>query len=445
MVRLAAIEAHTCDMSEPQFIRKDIILFVHTIPAGVLESVRNYEKQVGYPLRVFVIRDSKLQEERSKKLQKKKDSIYDGLLICDMTKPTKIAEVLRPYQDQLLAVTCRSEARMADFARVIPHIPYIKTPTSESLKWATDKVSMRRALHAYSTKITPKFSVVTSPSKAEIKKVIKKLGFPLIIKPAGLAQSLLVSVCYHEEEFEHVLKKIFRKINQVYKERKSSEIPQVLVEEFMEGEMYSIDAYVSTRGKVTCCPLVHVKTGRSIGFDDFFGYMQITPAKLPSQVVENAEDVVKQSVRALGLRSVTAHVELMRMEHGWKIIEVGARVGGYRPELYRLSYGIDHNINDILTRIPKKITMPKKKKGYAVAMKFFAKKEGRLQSLKGARKVQTLESFQRVKVNKKKGDMCRYAKNGGKAVLELIMFNSSRPALLADIRRAEQAISAVTK
>ena len=45
-----------------------------------------------------------------------------------------------------------------------------------------------------------------------------------------------------------------------------------------------------------------------------------------------------------------------------------------------------------------------------------------------------------LKQLKKVGDRCRFAKNGGKAVFTLTLFNVERSKLLADIRRVEQLV-----
>src|SRR5438309_1635157 len=85
--------------------------------------------------------------------------------------------------------------------------------------------------------------------------IVKKISFPLIIKPAGLASSLLVRLCYHREELEPALAKTIRKIKSVYKKKNGRGEPRILVEEFMEGSMYSIDSYVNQRGVVYHTPL----------------------------------------------------------------------------------------------------------------------------------------------------------------------------------------------
>jgi hypothetical protein len=214
----------------------------------------------------------------------------------------------------------------------------------------------------------------------------------------------------------------------------------VLVEEFMDGSLYSIDAYVSQFGKIFFCPLVSVKTGKTIGFDDFFGYIQMTPPNLNPDSIQGAEIVAEQAIKALGLRSTTAHIELLRTEQGWKIVEVGARVGGFRHMLYEFSFGINHTMNDVLIRSGKKPDVKKKIIGHSAAMKFFAKKEGTLVKLTGIKKIQELKSMKKLYMYKKIGDSCKFAKHGGSSVFNLILVNKDRSELLADIRRIEQTV-----
>lgn len=213
----------------------------------------------------------------------------------------------------------------------------------------------------------------------------------------------------------------------------------------MEGDMYSIDGYVTSRGDISFCPMVYIKTGKRIGFDDFFGYQQMTPTKLKKSSIAAAEEVAVKAIRALGLRSTTVHIEFIKTEEGFKVIELAPRMGGFRHSLYNLSQGIDHSLNDFLVRLPKKINLPKKGKGYAAAFKFFAKKEGKLTKLLGLKKIKKLDSFIFLKRNKEIGDMCLYAKNGGQSVFNLVLFNKERSDLLADIRRAEKNIKIVTE
>lgn len=418
--------------------KKNIILFVGSAPLGDMITFR---KKIKKQYRLALAHtDTPTKELTAKRMQ-----AFDILIHINTTSETTLAKSLLPYVDEIVAVTCRSEAKIHEFAKVIPFVPYLRTPTIQSLLWSVDKLAMRRRFRAYNKKITPRYTVIHDASPKNIKKAIDKIGFPLIIKPSGLAQSLLVSLCFHKEEFEKNIKNTFRKINQLHKEYKdASHTPTVIVEEFMDGDMYSIDGYVNSRGKIYFCPMVFISTGRSIGFDDFFGYKQITPTRLKPSSIKEAEAVATDAIHAMGLRSSSAHVELMRTETGWKVIEIGPRVGGFRNAMYRMSYHIDHTENDVLIRIPRKPRIPKKVYGYTAAMKFFAPKEGIIRSITGIKKARELASFYEIDINKKVGDRAIFAKNGGKSVFNIILHHKDRAQLLADIRRLEQAITITT-
>jgi len=213
-----------------------------------------------------------------------------------------------------------------------------------------------------------------------------------------------------------------------------------LVEQYIEGAVYSIDGYVDDKGNATFCPAVYYKTGKQIGFDDFFLYQQMTPTILKPESIARVEHIAKESITALCLRSTTVHVELLRSDNDWCVVEVGARAGGYRHELHEMTTGFNHTLNDMLNKAGLKPKLLKKRKGYAVILRFYPKKEGRLEKVGGVKKVKEVVSFEKINVYKSVGDTCKFAKNGGSPVFDLMMFHKDRSELLADIRRVEQMV-----
>ena len=419
-------------------IKKNIIVYVMNLNQRMVADVRAYEKEHDKTYRVLLLWDTKVK--RPERVNE-----YDILVECDFTKPHKLAEALLPYQEELLAITCRSEANIARFAQVIPHVPYLRTPTSESLMWATDKYEMRKRLKLADPKNTPKFTWVKQNTQSERIRVVEKVGFPMIVKPASLAGSLFVTICYHEDELEKALSNLFRRLKKAYKTNKRMEVPKIIAEEYMEGDLYSIDSYVNSRGTVYHCPMVRQKTARDLGKDDFYNYLQITPAALKSTTIEKAHAVVETAIHALGLRSITAHIELMKVDDDWKIVEVGPRCGGARDTLHSLSCDINHTMNDVLVRMPRKPIIPKKCKGFAAYIKYFASKEGKIIETKGIKKIEDLKSFHTIVINKKVGDRSIFARNGGRSVFNLYLYNKNRSELLADIRRLEQMVKVKVK
>ncbi len=419
--------------------KRNIIAYVSKVTNEAIADIRAYEKSSGEKYRVMLIDNA--DRALTKKQSGAKLEGVDHVLCVSFSDDAKLQEALAPYQDELCAITSRAESYLADLIRIIPFVPYLQTPTPDSLKWASDKRLMRRHFKVADSSISPKYTLVKNAEDIELDRVIAKVGLPMIVKPTNLAQSLLISVCHHKDELRKAVKDILKNIDKIYEENGRTEKPRIIAEEYMEGLQYSIDAYVSGRGKVTCCPLVRQKTGHDIGRDDFFGYLQSTPTSLSSITVKRAQDVVKRGVHALGLRNTTVHVELMRVDNDWKIIEIGARIGGFRPKLHRLSCGINHGMNDVLVRMGKQPIVPRRCKRFAAAIKYYAKEEGEIKSILGLKKIEKLDSFHSIEMRKKRGDKSVFAKNGGGAIFVLYLVNDSRSDLLADIKRFESTIS----
>jgi hypothetical protein len=413
---------------------KNIILCVGKPTGQFIDDIRRHQKVSAESFQIML-----LLPKNSTKIQL--EDKVDFVCRVDFQSQIKLAEVLLPYQERLLAVTVAAvESSVPLLAKVIPHVPYLRTPTAQSLIWSTDKYEMRKRLKVFLPEHIPAFTKVNNATKKEIERVIERVGFPMVVKPANLAASSFVTVNYHRQELEENLRKIFKSIAQTYKKGERGEEPKIISEEYMEGLMFSIDSYVNGRGEVVHAPMVRVKTGKDIGYDDFHNYLRITPTGLKKDSIAAAEKVTENAVRALGLRHSTAHTELMRVDNDWKIIEVGARQGGYRAAMYNSSCDINHTMNDVFVRIPRKVIIPKTCKGYSAVLQKFAKKEGVILEMKGVKKIEDLDSFDSLIIKKKIGDKAQFAKNGGKSIFNLHLYNADRSKLLADIRRVEQMV-----
>jgi len=423
--------------SKKEKVNKNLILFVGNVPANAISGVKKFEKDHKKKFRIALIKDIKSDAKIN-------DGV-DVLISCDMSSFDSRKEALDIYRSDFVAVTCRGEKNIPGLQRVIENLPELNNPQVKSLTWATNKIQMRRKLSAYDKKISPTYTIVHDAKKSTIKNIKDKIGFPLVVKPAGLASSLLVSICFYPEELELVLKKTFSKIEKIYKEVEGRGDPEVLVESFMDGEIYSTDAYVSAKGELYFTPFVHAKNGRSIGFDDFFEYKLVTPTYLNEKSINDAKDISKKAIKALELSSTVAHIELVKTEDGWRVIEVGPRIGGWRNAMYELSFGINHSMNEVLVKMGKVPIVPKKTIGYTAVLQFYPRKEGVLKKVSGIKKSKELKSFNAIKINKKIGDKIVFAKHGGKPVFNITLSNKDKSDLFGDVRRLEQMIVIETK
>ena len=154
--------------------QKNIILFVGSLPDSVVKTLRGFKKSHKGQYRLAILKSN----TRNTPETEEELATFDVILKCNFNSRKSIVKALKPYEKAFVGVSCRAESKITLFAKAVPHLPYLRTPTSESLEWSTNKVEMRRRLAAYDPKITPAFRVVSDTQKKTLKEMkccIKKL------------------------------------------------------------------------------------------------------------------------------------------------------------------------------------------------------------------------------------------------------------------------------
>jgi biotin carboxylase len=419
---------------------KDIILFVNAIRPVMFSALRAYEEQTGRSFTPVVLVDQKIQASITERNGQKTHAGKLTVISADFDSPASVREALRLYEDRIFAVTCQYENSVLELKKLVPYFPYLPMPSEKSLDWATEKKLMREMLEAYDPSLVPKYMEVSDSSPAALERIKGHMTYPLIVKPSGLEGSLLVSMVNNARELTLTLDYTFQEIQKAYDTWIKRQKTAVLVEEFMKGDMYSVDVYVAQDGTCYPTPPVKVITGQKVGFDDFFGYMRLLPSGLDEAESAAAQETAERATHALGLRAVTAHVELMRTASGWKIIELGPRIGGYRHAMYNLAYGINHLMNDARNRAGEVPDIPTKLLRHTAVFNIYARQEGMVESIDNVEMLRALPSFVSVRQVIGFGEEARFAKNNGDPVLEVTLSHASREQLDADIDRMERDV-----
>ncbi|MCK5123338.1 MAG: ATP-grasp domain-containing protein [Candidatus Pacebacteria bacterium] len=430
-------------MKKVKKTERNIILFVGDVFNINIDDVEDFERSQKRKFRTALLTSHNLDLNKKVK-QKGVEKRLDFILRCDTKNIVEIKKVIMPIRNKVVVVFCYFESWMPLYARLVKLLPSVNMPTVKALKICNSKFEMRKRFKRYYPEISPKFMLINESQKA--KEIAKKIGFPCITKPLNLTKSRLVIKSDNSEELKNNLKHSFKKIEKVYKKVNSESKPMILAEEYMEGDLYSIDAYINAKGKIYFTPIVRVVTGKDIGIDDFFNYYRLTPTNIGEKEEKKAQVVAKKSIKSTKPSAVTVHIELMRTKKGkWKIVELQTRPGGYRNEMLKLSFGIKHQENDFLNKMGKKLIIPKKIKSHTAVFEIFPEKEGKLVSIQGIEKLKKLKSFLRYNQIKKNGDDCGYSRDGHIYVLLIVLNSYNKNILYRDIEKIKDIIKIKVK
>ena len=405
---------------------------------GLVRAVERIEKENNLKLRKIVLVDKNFYNH--KKRVSDSTGTFEEIII-DFDDKSDIQKKLRDIHKDVLIATCRMEFSIGYFQKIVPFLPYTLTPSSQSLNWSTEKSKMRQRFKDYCPELIPKFINVTSDNvKKSLEYVRDDFSFPVIIKPNGLAASLLVTRC---DDMKHLKKKIvevFSVLDDVYENESGRGDKTLLIEEFIDGDMYSVDAYVNSHGEVFCLPAVRARTAASVGLNGYYCYDVSLPSGLSKEEENRAFEVTQKAIHALQISNSTIHIELFNTKSGWKIIELGPRIGGYREEMYREAYDIDHYYNDLMIRMDKKPDIKTKPLKHVLNYCSYPDEEGRVKAIYGIDEVRKLDSTVYIRPKLKVGDKAFFAENGGWFVCEGIMSNSSKERLWDDYEKMRQLI-----
>lgn len=421
---------------------KNIVILINDYWPEYGIALDKLSKRLGRPLKGILLVDKHVQEAGKNFPD---TSGRFETIVCDYSHLRSLSDALNPIADNVLLVASSSERNQPYLKKTIPHLPYVHGPSESSLDWSTHKATMRELMRSYKEVLAPKSETVHEHTEEDIQRVLNNLSFPLIVKPNGLAASILVNRANNEEELRGFLKTSFDVIDKVYDRDKGRGKPSILCEEFIEGDMYSVDSYVDSLGNVWSLPFVKVTTAYSIGKEGFYSYRLDSFHDLSEEDIKSGQETARDSILALGLRSSVAHIELFKTKDGWKIIELGPRAGGYRQDMYELAQGIDHAYNEFLVKIDLEPEVVPVKNAYCSCLNMYADEEGVITSIEGLEEAQKNPSVFRLTAWAKPGDLALNCGNGGKYVIDGVLHNDDLEQLNKDMQFVRNTIKIETK
>lgn len=284
----------------------------------------------------------------------------------------------------------------------------------------SDKELMRTKFAASNEKVSPDFHLVDS--KESLIEFARTHEFPLILKPANLSKSLLVTKNDTLDELISSYEMALEVAPEIYAKYAPNQIPKFLVEEFLEGSIHSVDAFVDANGDPHVLEnVVDYQTGHDIGYDDNFHYSRLLPSRLHARNIEAIRHTAALGCKLLGMTSSPAHIEIILTKDGPRIVEIGARNGGYRERMHRLANDIDITANALALSLNKSLDIKPAKNDCVGVFELFPKTPGIFRGIKHEDELRTLPSVTYLSIKAKPGQLIGKAGDGYKMAAVVIL------------------------
>lgn len=307
----------------------------------------------------------------------------------------------------------------------------------------TDKFLMRSKFALAPKKISPDFALVQSEN--DVRAFARAHSFPLILKPANLAKSLLVTKNHSLDELLINYTRSVELLETTYQKYAPHRSPQLLIEEFMEGSIHSVDAFVDSEGTPHVLDqVVDYQTGYDIGFNDNFHYSRLLPSRLPAQAQAALRECAALGIKALGMKNSPAHVEIIMTKTGPRIVEIGARNGGYRERMHSIANGIDITGAALALALGKPLQLTATKNDPCAVLELFPQTPGTFTGITHRAELQRLPSLNYLSIKAEVGQYAGKAADGYKMCAVIILHHADSQQFERDLGFVNRAVRVTT-
>ena len=380
-----------------------------------------------------------LQDELATKFPDKR---FKNRVVCSFKNEAAVIAGLDKIKHPVDGVLCIYENYVLPAAWISSHLNIPGMPV-EAAEACTDKELMRMKFDLSPEKISPGFKAVST--EEELVAFANAHDFPLILKPANLAKSLLVT---KNDDMSQLLSN-YRKANELlfttYAKYAPNRAPKLIVEEYLEGSIHSVDAFVDANGDPHILEnIVDYQTGYDIGFDDNFHYSRLLPSKLSESDSAALRHTADLGCRALGMKSSPAHIEIILTKNGPRIVEIGARNGGYRDRMHAYANGLDlaGNQLDVALSNPIHVT-PDRNFGCAV-IELFPKNPGTFIGIQNEQALRQMTSLKFLSIKAKPGQFIGKSSDGYKMTAVLMLGSENLDTLSQDLAYVRDNVVVMT-
>ncbi len=354
----------------------------------------------------------------------------DRFECIDLKDREKIADFAFSMKDELAAVFTAG----TDFSASVSHAAErcgLKSHSFEAAMNASNKVRMRECFKKHGVPSPDFFELKEESVEEFISKKLDGLKFPKVVKPVDNMGARGCRLVRNSSEFVPAIKDAV----------KFSRTKTAIVEDYMQGKEFSIDALVID-GKVTITGFAD----RHIFFEPYFIELGHTmPSEASDEVKKSVIDAFIKGVHALGLTNGVAKGDVKYTSMGGMIGEIAARLSGGYMSGWTYPYSSDVN----LTKEAMKIALGEKSqhegKEEIPSIRFsheraFISIPGTVQKIYGEEKAIASPFVRNVFFRVKKGDDVDFPRNNVEKCGNIITVSEVRNLSL---EFAEKAVSEI--
>ena len=341
-----------------------------------------------------------------------------------------------PYRGRVAAVFNRRELRVRE-AAVINQALGFTGCTVEQAEILTDKYRLHVELQKTAPELVSDFELLTPD---------RKLGIspPVVLKPRNMFKSQLISLCATADEASREVARLAREGGSIARRHGVDLKHGMLAEAYLKGTECALDSFVDEQGIVKHGLMTELLSARALGFDDFHVFSRVSPGFLTPEQQDQVNRAAEKAIHALGLRNSATHMDFVITDTGPKILEIGARIGGYRTEMSVLSYGYSLDQALLDTLLGKKADLTPRFVRQTAVLEFFPEAQGRLKTVHGMEQVGNLASFNRMKMRFREGDDVGLAAQGFRCVLFVVLNHEDGELVREDMERCRDLVEIST-
>jgi biotin carboxylase len=317
-----------------------------------------------------------------------------------------------------------------DLARKVGEMLALPINSKIAVQVSTNKLAFREFCRDHDFR-TPNFQL----SAVDLNH--KKVSFPCVAKPLTLSGSRGVIRCNNHEELQTAIDRIR---NLLQEEQKGS-VGEILVEDFIAGDEYSVDAIVSD-GVLEILAIFEKPDPLEGPF--FEETIYVTPPRISAVLVKEIENELQTVCDGIGLNEGPIHVELRVHNHEIWFLELASRtIGGRCGKIIEYQSGVP--LEELVLINALRLPRPQKNKlGASGVMMIPVIQEGVLRRVEGINKARAVKGVVDVEIDCREGEILRAWPEGGPYPGFIFAAAESTDAVESALRASYECLKFVT-